>query len=545
MSDHLTVSEHINSIGQFIDANRAHMSEQTMMQTVAGLVRSLKVVIQKLPKLALQDATALSSMVSTCNFLDDKCKAELLQAISLKHLEILVSNGETHNKQQSLRQPCRIFTASDWAVFDDTTKSKPQKLATCINRLASLGVTNMHEKPTVQHLASMLTCVIYPGGLPPKDETYRIVTELKDGVKAASATVPKSMTRLIDYPDDPNDLPDDIKARAYSTEGPIDRVVDRYAEMLGYVKLRRDKESKQCRGSSANMGQQLMSQLLQGFASHTKRHSSEELPPWLSLCTGGGKPNSPTDSPDSQQSYQQHAQPPSMFTMSPDNGQHAASRLALPPPTGWHPTSQTLLSAPSDLQSTWQSLQQQRSTEFHSPMGSCETAAAASVSTKPALCDVTADKVFAPVSKGKSVAELEEIAKGKFKTPVKRRLMCKQPMPAAYQHKVATRGRPKGSTKGAGKGVAKAAAAKPKIARAAAHTAIGHASRPPVPALEMGHGATKFLTGRVLVSIPGQCFRVFKKHGDRVDHKKVWKRFDSIQACWDASLDMIAEAHAA
>ena len=67
-------------------------------------------------------------------------------------------------------------------------------------------------------------------------------------------------------------------------------------------------------------------------------------------------------------------------------------------------------------------------------------------------------------------------------------------------------------------------------------------TKPPMPKIKMGT-CVHYRTGRVLVSVPDQCFRVFEKAGDRVDKKKKFASFDSKEKCWAACLAIIDAAH--
>ena len=78
-------------------------------------------------------------------------------------------------------------------------------------------------------------------------------------------------------------------------------------------------------------------------------------------------------------------------------------------------------------------------------------------------------------------------------------------------------------------------AKRPASAAAVAGKADSH--RPPVPQIAMGT-RVDYKTGKVLVSVPGQCFRAFKQTSDRVDLKFTWKR-QTQQEAWNAALDFI------
>ena len=74
-------------------------------------------------------------------------------------------------------------------------------------------------------------------------------------------------------------------------------------------------------------------------------------------------------------------------------------------------------------------------------------------------------------------------------------------------------------------------------ASAAAVAGEGGSHRPPVPQIAMGT-RVDYKTGKVLVSVPGECFRAFRQASDKVDVKFTWKRRTQLEA-WNAALDFI------
>ena len=78
-------------------------------------------------------------------------------------------------------------------------------------------------------------------------------------------------------------------------------------------------------------------------------------------------------------------------------------------------------------------------------------------------------------------------------------------------------------------------AKRPASAAAVAGKADSH--RPPMPQIAMGT-RVDYKTGKVLVSVPGQCFRAFKQTSDKVDKACAWKR-QTHQEAWNAALDFI------
>ena len=67
----------------------------------------------------------------------------------------------------------------------------------------------------------------------------------------------------------------------------------------------------------------------------------------------------------------------------------------------------------------------------------------------------------------------------------------------------------KGKGKSKGKGPSK------RKAKAAAATIASTSHRPLMPLLQKGAAAVPYRTGRLLLSVPLACFRVYKKSGDR------------------------------
>ena len=76
-------------------------------------------------------------------------------------------------------------------------------------------------------------------------------------------------------------------------------------------------------------------------------------------------------------------------------------------------------------------------------------------------------------------------------------------------------------------------------------SSAGHSSsssRPALPDLVQGK-AIKYMTGKIYIYPDKQCFRVYRKQGERADWKIKFMTYETVADAWDSALKKIEDAH--
>ena len=265
---------------EYIRSQLAHLPAAARDQSASGIIKDLSFAISSMPSLDMSEAGLLNTTINGLTMVADAHKAELVTAVAAKHLAMTVAKPTGDPKMQVLKKACDIFTASDIQVFLDPTKARTQQLEVCGERVKKLCIKNPAEKPTMQHLSAYMCCFLFKDSWPTKQETLNVTLELKEIIKTNGKRLPPNAPHITTYPDDIHSLPAELFQACYGDEPPVLSIPERYREMVGFVKLRKDRGSSQ---SQSSFGIQNMVQQLLGQAIAQQQGGRGDMPPWLHI----------------------------------------------------------------------------------------------------------------------------------------------------------------------------------------------------------------------------------------------------------------------
>jgi hypothetical protein len=119
---------------------------------------------------------------------------------------------------QSMQLPWKYYTAEDWDVFRDQTKPWMVKVCRAVERPMLAGALHLDEQ-SLGRILGLLVSTHYDE-IPPARSLYAKLQELKTAVSTERKSYP--FVQLKEFPDDPNELPEDIFAFAYAEGAPVD-----------------------------------------------------------------------------------------------------------------------------------------------------------------------------------------------------------------------------------------------------------------------------------------------------------------------------------
>ena len=113
------------------------------------------------------------------------------------------------------------FTESDWACFEDMSKTLHQKIARMADRCALLKLVHPSER-TSAHLASaLMACHNHVASV---DVLYGTFCDLKTALVSMRRCV--NIVTIWDYPASPHGLPGNEFSAAYPDAQPINKSID-------------------------------------------------------------------------------------------------------------------------------------------------------------------------------------------------------------------------------------------------------------------------------------------------------------------------------
>jgi hypothetical protein len=118
---------------------------------------------------------------------------------------------------QSLKFWWKYATQGDWDHIKDPTKSWNSKMTRIVERGNSVGCT-MPDEQSIKWMLAMLLLACYTEQPKPK-VIHKKLIDLKECI--ASERKPWSLEQVVDFPNDPSDLPDAVYNAAYADEPPI------------------------------------------------------------------------------------------------------------------------------------------------------------------------------------------------------------------------------------------------------------------------------------------------------------------------------------
>ena len=218
MSAPLSVNDIVREVcaaSAVLAAQRPLLEAPQLRKTGAALATSIINHMADVPWLDAVNAEALTNAVMSSVF-----EPEERQKIVLNiNNKIGCAPPAGSNGQKSTQRILTVldyFTAGDWDILFDASKTLEQKLVRMVGRLVLLGLRNPSES-SVKSLVAMLAAAHCPSS--GSQELYGIVKSVKNAVEAHKAD-PWGFPHVILYPASPVDLPKEIYDHAYTVEDP-------------------------------------------------------------------------------------------------------------------------------------------------------------------------------------------------------------------------------------------------------------------------------------------------------------------------------------
>ena len=185
---------------------------------VQGMVSALVHQINNLTDVNQTAATKLNNAINNSGY-DEEMKAKLVAAVSQKavfNAQQLASNPRSRPRKdcQLMLNPLGMFKQSAWDYWTKDNVTANQMVMYMAGELNQLGC--LHPKDaTIKRLIALLAAIKWPQERPHPKACYAMVLDLK---LALDQYPPCKCTHLLQYPDDPKDLPEDIKERYYQND---------------------------------------------------------------------------------------------------------------------------------------------------------------------------------------------------------------------------------------------------------------------------------------------------------------------------------------
>jgi len=263
----------ISSVRRFVDGRKAlsgAVDPGMLSNFASSLIRMINTatVFGKMEAASIQDALADSPY-------GEDGTARLLKAIDARVAAASAASdakpgpakkpqGQGTEPKQFLKTWWHYFTAEDWLVFNDPKKSFNSKMTQAVERANSVGCINCHEQSFKWLLAFLL--LVHYDELP----TYRQIFDKLHDLKACALAErkPYAHEMLVEFPEDPSELPRSVWNFAYSASPPTKVTMQGVNTVSEHIPLRGN--SKLLKGKKLTPG------LDSADLAHVKtEHSSE------------------------------------------------------------------------------------------------------------------------------------------------------------------------------------------------------------------------------------------------------------------------------
>ena len=243
-----SIISEINNISVYLTTHGATMEPEQLTATTASMARSVLLMISGLKHLPAITATSLASAITSSVFSDGD-KQQLQSATNTK-MVTGCAGGSSRLPPQKFADPPdsqNLFTATDWAVFNDAAASRTLKLETVVSRCHRIGIDNPDQTAKCD-LAVVLAVSHY------RDEAApRVLFDLANDVETMFDKMPSpfigAISRFLVVPAVAN-MPPDVVLHAWEGVVPLRDVVSNWA--FARAKIASRVNSKMLRGDSAS-----------------------------------------------------------------------------------------------------------------------------------------------------------------------------------------------------------------------------------------------------------------------------------------------------
>ena len=420
---------------QIEDCSTFFASQQSVLgvavaETRKSMCTSLSKSITQLQVLDVSGAAHLTEVISSSGF-DDASKTQLADAVARRVASSSGAQQQQHRRStQTLQNVSNYMTPSDWELLNAGGPAVA-KITVVVDRLGKLGMRNPSEV-TIKHCTALVVST--------HCTTEQSASELHDmmlQVKAAFATrkgAPTTLPHITMYPSDPSNLPEEVRAAAYATEGPEPRLVEGYYSTVARVPMRASNKGLHSASAMPSTNpMMMMQQMLSQFQGqqHAVSTTSQPLIHLLNRGASVAPPAAPTplalcDGVNPTQQSQQHQ--PLSFAPTPNTTHQQLSQMPqtyqqLSP----RPHAQQLSPMPHTAQHQQMAQQMVQSPGAAQALRSNEGAAAADDEIKrlEALAAAAADAPPMAAAKGKAKGKGKAKSKAETKKAPKAKAKAK------------------------------------------------------------------------------------------------------------------------
>jgi hypothetical protein len=227
------VLQQITGYTKFVQSQEGLLPPAVIAANMDGMVNSLLLQLGNIA-LTTANATLLNTAVSESKFSEEH-KLKLATTIASR---VSVAPIPT-KKTQTLTAVLGYFTETDWAFFEDKAVLMFHKVGRLADRCRLLGLVNPSEA-TVKHLAAVIAVAHCPTGAP--QELHQLVLHVKQSISSFKGSIQAMVTR---FPDNPDELPQDVFAAAYPSDKPVTKKCPGFQAVLGKIPLRVSNKSVQ------------------------------------------------------------------------------------------------------------------------------------------------------------------------------------------------------------------------------------------------------------------------------------------------------------
>ena len=213
-----------------------HMSSRAKENLVQGL--AAKIIAMQSPDTA-GTAQLMQALVAS-NL--DTLHVQVLQAAIDDRLTSRRPKSAFDNKCQLLTLPTNFLTEADWLRIDAPNSSPASMQRVVAERLARLGLRNLHEQTVKWAITIVVVKVLERTYRGPKHTTiFQWVLDFKRDY--VSLKTPYTLARLATYPTDPANLPLAVREAAYDADDPpVSRALTNYQAVSEHVPLRKNSD---------------------------------------------------------------------------------------------------------------------------------------------------------------------------------------------------------------------------------------------------------------------------------------------------------------
>ena len=196
-----------------------------------ALVKGVCAKIKGLADLPPGDALRIKEAAKS--FKDDHLKSIVDVLEHRMALGVVDSNKSVALKPQILLHIYNYMTHDEWKELDNPNTSWARKQTVVALRLKKLGIASMHEQ-TMRNCMALLACSLTV--VPEQKMMYDMLQEFK--ATFASTTCTTRCSSIVKYPENPQELCQDVYQAAYASDQPCPKVIDQFNLVAKKVVLR-------------------------------------------------------------------------------------------------------------------------------------------------------------------------------------------------------------------------------------------------------------------------------------------------------------------